>query len=91
MQEKITRLQLGIAMLALTGIALHLGLRFGVHAATFPTNLPLFVVLALGGTPLVWELLQKLVTREFGSDLLAGISIVTSVLLGEYLDRKSVV
>ena len=78
-------------MLALTGIALHLGLRFGVHAATFPTNLPLFVVLALGGTPLVWELLQKLVTREFGSDLLAGISIVTSVLLGEYLAGALVV
>ena len=25
------------------------------------------------------------VRREFGSDLLAGISIITSVLLGEYL------
>ena len=29
--------------------------------------------------------LQKLLKREFGSDLLGGISIVTSVLLGEYL------
>lgn len=87
----MTRLQLGIALLALIGIALHLGLRFGVHAATLPTNLPLFVVLALGGVPLVWELLQKLLKREFGSDLLAGISIVTSVLLGEYLAGALVV
>ncbi|WP_309720345.1 heavy metal translocating P-type ATPase [Armatimonas sp.] len=91
MHEKTTRLQLGIALLALIGIALHLGLRFGIHAAALLTNLPLFVVLALGGIPLVLELLQKLVKREFGSDLLAGISIVTSVLLGEYLAGALVV
>jgi heavy metal translocating P-type ATPase len=34
---------------------------------------------------LVFALSQKLLAREFGSDLLAGISVVTSVLLGEYL------
>lgn len=90
-QERLNRAQLGIAVLALTGIALHLGLRFGFHAAKLPTNLPLFMVLALGGTPLVWELLKKLIKREFGSDLLAGISIVTSVLLGEYLAGALVV
>ena len=59
--------------------------------AQLPSNLPLFVVLALGGVPLVWELLQKLLKREFGSDLLAGISIVTSVLLSEYLAGALVV
>ena len=91
MQEKTTRLQLGIALLALTGIALHLVLHFGIHTAQLLTNLPLFVVLVLGGTPLVWDLLKKLVKREFGSDLLAGISIVTSVLLGEYLAGALVV
>jgi heavy metal translocating P-type ATPase len=30
-------------------------------------------------------LVKKLLAREFGSDLLAGVSIVSSVLLGEYL------
>lgn len=90
-QGKRNRAQLGIALLALGGITLHLGLRFGVHVAQLPSNLPLFVVLALGGVPLVWELLQKLLKREFGSDLLAGISIVTSVLLGEYLAGALVV
>ena len=30
-----------------------------------------------------WDLLLKLVQREFGSDLLAGVSIVTAVLLVE--------
>ncbi len=90
-QEKLNRTQLGIALLALGGIVLHLGLRYGFHVAQLQTNLPLFTVLALGGTPLVWELLKKLVKREFGSDLLAGISIVTSVLLGEYLAGALVV
>lgn len=48
-------------------------------------ELPLVVMLVLGGVPLVWGLLTKLFAGTFGSDLLAGISIVTSVLLGEYL------
>ncbi len=39
----------------------------------------------------MWDLLKKLIRREFGSDLLAGISIVTSVLLGEYLAGTIVV
>lgn len=46
---------------------------------------PLVAVLVLGGVPLVSTLSRKLLAREFGSDLLAGISIVTSVILGEYL------
>ncbi len=41
--------------------------------------------------PLVLSLALKLLRREFGSDLLAGISIVASVLLGEYLAGALVV
>jgi heavy metal translocating P-type ATPase len=48
-------------------------------------EVPLVAMLLLGGVPLVWDLLAKLCAGTFGSDLLAGISIVTSVLLGEYL------
>ena len=48
-------------------------------------DLPLVVMLVLGGVPLVWDLLTKLVQGTFGSDLLAGLSIVTSIVLGEYL------
>ncbi|MFM8379960.1 MAG: hypothetical protein ACKOB1_11625, partial [Planctomycetia bacterium] len=48
-------------------------------------DLPLVIMLVLGGVPLVWDLLTKLARGTFGSDLLAGISIVTSVVLGEYL------
>ena len=48
---------------------------------------------SLGGGPLVLGLLVKLFRREFGSDLLAGISIVTSVLVipREYLAGTLVV
>lgn len=74
-----------IATLALAAIGLHLLLRFGWHAAPRAQHAPLFFVLAVGGLPLLADLLRKLLRREFGSDLLGGISIVTSVLLGEYL------
>jgi heavy metal translocating P-type ATPase len=46
---------------------------------------PLLAALMLGGGPLIWDLLKKVAKFEFGADLLAGISIVTSVILGEYL------
>jgi heavy metal translocating P-type ATPase len=55
------------------------------------TSWPLYLVLALGGIPLVVELLNKLVHGEFGSDLLAAVSIVTSIVLGEYLAGAIVV
>jgi heavy metal translocating P-type ATPase len=48
-------------------------------------ELPLVVMLIAGGIPLVGDLLVKLATGRFGSDLLAGIAIVTSVILGEYV------
>jgi len=48
-------------------------------------DLPLVLMLVLGGVPLVWDLLAKLCAGTFGSDLLAGLSIITSILLGEYL------
>jgi len=48
-------------------------------------ELPLVLMLIAGGVPLVGDLAVKLATGRFGSDLLAGISIVTSVILGEYL------
>jgi cation transport ATPase len=80
-----------IAILTVITIATHLLLRFIVRSGELIQQLPLWISLALGGGPLVIELLGNLVRREFGSDLLAGISIVTSVLLGEYLAGALVV
>jgi heavy metal translocating P-type ATPase len=80
-----------IALLAVIAIVLHLVLRFLVDASATVANLPLLAALALGGVPLVWGLLKQLWALQFGSDLLAGISIVTSVLLEEYLAGTFVV
>lgn len=80
-----------IAVLAVVGIALYLWLRFGWDWPAARANPALFAVLLLGGLPLVIELLGKLIRFEFGSDLLAGMSIVTSVWLEEYLAGAIVV
>ncbi len=80
-----------IAVLSLAGIGGHLVLRFGVHAAQSTSDLPLLATLALGGLPMLYDLLRKLLKREFGSDLLGGISIITSVVLGEYLAGSIIV
>lgn len=81
-----------IASIAVLGIAAHLLMRFaagdGAHAYA---EIPLYLTLALGGAPLVFDLALKALRREFGSDLLAGISIVTSVFLHEYLAGAFVV
>jgi cation transport ATPase len=91
-----SRKQAVIAVLAAAAIACHLLLRFGPRAGGTALGLPLpdfplVLALALGGLPLVLGLLLKLLRCEFGSDLLAGISIVTSVLLREYLAGTLVV
>lgn len=48
-------------------------------------QLPLLLVLALGGFPLVLRIIGDFFKGDFGADLLAGISIITAVWLEEYL------
>ncbi len=80
-----------IASLAVAGIVLHLLLRYALKASPSAWEAPLLAVLVGGGLPLVWTLGGKLWRREFGSDLLAGMSIITAALLGEYLVAAIVV
>src|ERR1700750_270927 len=74
-----------IAVVALASISVHLLLRFALRVRAPAYDIPLLITLTIGGIPLVYQLLKKLLRREFGSDLLGGISIVTSVIMGEYL------
>jgi heavy metal translocating P-type ATPase len=81
---------------AIVAIALSLLLRVSTGEAVQVRGIPLYqlpllVALAFGGIPLVAELTSRLLHRQFGSDLLAGISIVTATLLGEYLAGTLVV
>ncbi len=91
----VDRSRVAIAIIALVAIAAHLILKYAITDwyRTWPgmANLPLLAALGIGGIPLVLELIQKALRKEFGSDLLAGISIVTSVILGEYLAGTLVV
>jgi len=80
-----------IAGLTLVAIALHVVLKYLLHFPALSANAPLFAALLIGGIPLVWELLKKLVRRDFGSDLLAGVSILTAIALREYLVATIVV
>jgi heavy metal translocating P-type ATPase len=74
-----------IAAIALLAIGAHLVLRFGMGMDRPGRDIPLWIALVLGGVPLVVQLAIKAVRGEFGSDLLAGISIVTATILDEHL------
>ncbi len=74
-----------IAIVTAVAIASHLILRYLTHLPRLAYLVPLFVALAVGGIPILVTLGKKLWVREFGSDLLAGISILASVLMGQYL------
>jgi heavy metal translocating P-type ATPase len=80
-----------IAALAVAGIVFHLVLRFGFHATQHVYQIPLLTTLVIGGLPLLYDLLRKLLKGEFGSDLLGGLSVITSVLLSEYLAGSIIV
>ncbi|MEZ6243529.1 MAG: heavy metal translocating P-type ATPase [Phycisphaerales bacterium] len=80
-----------IAIVALAAITAHLLLRVWFAPESAEARVPLWIALAVGGIPLVIDLALKAIRLQFGSDLLAGISIVTSVILGEYLAGTLVV
>ncbi|WP_428835621.1 heavy metal translocating P-type ATPase [Rubritalea halochordaticola] len=77
--------------LAIAGIALHLIFKFATTLPESSVLAPLYLVIVIGGIPLILELLVKALKGEFGSDLLGGISIITSIFLGEYLAGSIIV
>ncbi len=88
--------EVAIAGIAVAAIVVHLLLRFGfafdgLLFGISAQNIPLLAALIVGGIPLVIDLLVRLLRFEFSSDLLAGISIVTAAILGEYLAGTLVV
>jgi heavy metal translocating P-type ATPase len=80
-----------IAAVTVIAIALYLAFRFLFHFSRLSSEAPLFVALVVGGIPLLFVLVKQLLARQFGSDLLAGLSIVTAILVGEFLVAAIVV
>lgn len=74
-----------IAILAIASIFLYLILRYFFHTSKIAWEIPLIVALIAGGIPLIVPLTRRLLAKEFGADHLAGISIITATVLGEYL------
>lgn len=80
-----------IAAFSLLAILVHLLLRFVLEASGDVQRVPLLAAIVLGGVPLIYDLVRKLLAGQFGADLLGGISIATSLLLGEYLAGSIIV
>ena len=79
---------LALLALCLVAIVMHLVMRL----AWFPSvvgwtvaDVPLLAVIAIGGIPLVLQILYKLLRGDFGADLLAVLALITAAWLGEYL------
>ena len=79
-----------IASAAILGIGAYLVCRYvfsyGIHSRWI-----LIAVLLIGGIPILIDLTKKALAGEFGSDFLAGLSIITSAVIGEYLAGSIVV
>lgn len=91
LNKNIFGYQAYIALLSILAIFAFLILRFLTPELQAYADYPLYVALTLGGIPLLYDLTRKLIAREFSSDLLAGISIVTAIILEQYLAGTLVV
>ena len=75
-------ISVGVSFLA---IILYLSLHYVFHVRGRISTLPLWVAVTVGGLPLLYDLARQVFKRQFGSDFLAGLSIITATLMGELL------
>lgn len=75
-------LQQVIALFSLIGI---------ITSLVIHSPIPLYAVLGFGGGPLLLGLARKIFSGDIGSDILAGLSIITAVWLDQYLAGALVV
>ncbi|MEO6922658.1 MAG: heavy metal translocating P-type ATPase [Bryocella sp.] len=71
--------------ISLVAIPLYLIQRYLFHRSATASALPLWIAIVIGGLPLLFDLSRQMWRRQFGADFLAGISIVTATVMGEYL------
>ncbi len=80
-----------VAVLAAAGIAVHLLARPWTAGSPFQRDLPLDLVVVLGGVPLVVKIARGLLARDLGADLLAGVSVVAASAMRQPLVAAIVV
>jgi len=84
-------LERSIAAISMIAIAWHLIAWNVLHAPAHLSDWPLVAALIIAGTPLTITLLRRVAQGRFGSDFLARLSIVASLILGQYLAGSVVV
>ena len=69
-----------------------IGIHFILRWANLPdlylfsaSDIPLLIIITLGGAPIVLQITLRLIRGDFGADLLAVLALVTGTWLGEYL------
>ncbi|MBN8530476.1 MAG: heavy metal translocating P-type ATPase [Alphaproteobacteria bacterium] len=82
------RWQWALLALSLMAIAVHFGLRWidvPPIASVAVADVPLLILSALGGIPLIIQIIVKLLRGDLGADLLAAFALVTAAWLGQYV------
>ncbi|WP_295625981.1 heavy metal translocating P-type ATPase [uncultured Corynebacterium sp.] len=74
-----------LALSAVAAIVVHLILAFGFGWDGWAANWPLVAIVVVGGVPLTIDVIKGAIAARGGADMLAAISIVTAVALGEWL------
>jgi heavy metal translocating P-type ATPase len=54
-------------------------------------NVPLYLAIIVGGVPMLWQIIGKVIKRDFGADLLAAIALITAVILQENLAANLII
>lgn len=80
-----------IAASALIAIIVHLILRYALGLEGMAAHWPLMVIVIGGGIPLGIDIAKSAIATRGGADTLAAVSIISSVLLGEWLVAAIVV
>lgn len=77
-----------IALLSLIAIGIYLILSV---LNTTLTNVPLLLLITIGGIPLFLQIFLKLLRGNFGADSLAAIALVTGIILQQYLAASLII
>lgn len=85
------KVEVYIAFLSIVAIITNLFFHFILSLPNNICNIPLIILLVLGGIPIIVDLGKKLTAGDFGSDLLAGVSILAALFLQEYLVASIIV
>lgn len=81
----ITSREGAIATATLVAIIIHLVLRYAIHLESWSANWPLVAMVAVGGIPLTYEVIKGAIKARGGADMLAALSIIAAVAMGEWL------